>query len=101
MVPEYSWLAPIGLIALFALAAIAWFLSKGQRKKAIENNLDKNGKKAVAFLRKSGGKMRQKTLEKKMKLSGPKYSKLLREMEELEAIKRLPGSRENTIELLI
>ena len=101
MALEYSWLAPIALAVLIALAAIAWHLSKGRRKQAIVDNLDKDGKKAVSIIRKAGGRMKQKTLQKKMDMSAPRFNKLLRGMEELEAIRRVPGARENTIELLV
>ncbi len=101
MALEYAWLMPLALFVLAALAVIAWHLSKGQRKKAIVANLNKDAQKAVAIIRKAGGRMKQKTLQAKMKLSGPKFNKLLREMEELEAIRRVPGGRENTVELLV
>ncbi len=101
MALEYSWLMPIAIFVLAALAVIAWHLAKGQRKTAVTDNLSRDAQKAVGILRKAGGRMRQKALQAKMKLSGPKFNKLLREMEELEAIRRVPGGRENTVELLV
>jgi uncharacterized membrane protein len=80
---------------------VGWYLSKGQRKKTIVVNLSKDGEKAISIIRRAGGRIKQKTLQGKMKLSGPKFNKLLREMEELEAIRRVPGGRENTVELLV
>jgi len=101
MALEYAWLMPLALVALMALVAVAWHLLKTQRKEAITENLDANGKKAVEALRSAGGRMRQKTLQERLHLSAPRFNKLLRELEEIEAIRRVVGPRENEIELLI
>ncbi|MCD6522270.1 MAG: winged helix-turn-helix transcriptional regulator [Candidatus Diapherotrites archaeon] len=88
-------------VGILVGTGIGLTIKKRKQAKTIMKFLRENEMAVVELLKKNGGEMVQKEIEKQLDWSGPKLSKVLRRLEEDGIVKRIPKGRKNIVKLLI
>jgi len=99
---ESEWLWAGVLLALVGLAigvGLGMTVRRRKRKKLLERVLREEEEKVVETLRENNGEMLQTKLCESLGFSSPKLSKILRRLEEMEIVERVPKGRKNLVKL--
>jgi len=94
------WIAVILAIALIFFFLVIPYIKKKREKKEIKAELMESEKKIVNSLKRSNGELWQKQIQLNTGFSKAKLSRLIRDLEAREVIKKIPIGNTNKIKLI-